>query len=217
MPSADAAHLWDPLAVTPTSERATIDSLFTAARKGDRQASEELCRLMRPSLYRLAFSYLKDRDEADDVAQEALVRGLTRRFVLMPKGSAQGFLLRVASNLAKNRLRDGKRRRELLHDEEERAKDATVGAAARAPDMGLSHAEESARVEAALATLSPRQREVVRLRLIGELSFADVAVALGIREENARVTFSQAKARLKEALGAQGFGDQRRDGAGGEP
>lgn len=186
------------------AERDPIDALFVAARKGDRPASDALCRAMRPALYRVAWSFLKDRDEADDVAQEALVRGLTRRFVMLPKGSARGFLLRIASNLAKNRLRDRKRRLEILRDDEERAVAATVGDPARAPDEGLVHAEEHARVEAALARLSPRQREVVRLRLLGELPFADVAVALGIREENARVTFSQAKARLKEALGAAG-------------
>lgn len=181
-------------------ERDELDALFAAARRGDAAAGDALCRLMRPPLYRLAWSFLRDRDEADDVAQEALVRGLTKRFVVLPKGSARGFLLRVASNLAKNRLRDVRRRQQILHDDEARAVTETFGEPADAPDAGIVRAQEHARVEAALSSLSPRQREVVRLRLLGELPFADVAAALGIREENARVTFSQARARLRTAL-----------------
>ncbi len=216
--TADATRLWEPLAVSTgphgssasrtatvddtasAGERDEIERLFRAAREGEPSATDALCRLMRPRLYRVAWSFLKDRDDADDIAQEALVRALTRRFVIVRKGSARGFMVRIATNLAKNRLRDHKRRREILHDDDDRARQETLADPAAAPDAGLLHAAESARVEAALARLSARQQEVVRLRLLGELPFADVAAALGIREENARVTFSQAKARLQVAL-----------------
>lgn len=215
MTAADATHMWEPRAVSQAASPAAaafdpaldeVERLFASARRGDGEATEALCRRMRPVLYRAAWSFLKDRDDADDVAQEALVRALTKRFVLVAKGSARGFMVRIASNLAKNRLRDQKRRRQILRDDEARAVEETLADAAQQPDHGLVSAEERARVEAVMSSLSERQGDVVRLRLLGEMSFAEVGAALGIKEENARVTFSQAKARLKGALATQAEG-----------
>lgn len=182
------------------AQETQLRRLFDAARGGDRVALDELCRAARPRLYRAAYAIVRDGDEADDVAQEALVRALKRRFTFLGTGSVTGWLLRITVNLAKNRRRDAARRRELL---EERGAELR-GDGPRAPEQALVDGEGAraarARAEQALAALSPRQRDVVALRLAGELSFAEVAGALRIREENARVTFSQAKKKLAHLL-----------------
>ena len=49
-------------------------------------------------------------------------------------------------------------------------------------------------------SLSERQRDVVRLRAVVGLDFRAVGETIGISEENARVTFSQAKKRLLTLL-----------------
>lgn len=178
------------------------DALFIAARKGDAAALEELCGAMRPRLYRAAWALLKDRDEADDIAQEALVRAVSKRFTFLGRGSAEGWMIKIAVNLAKNRLRDRKRRREITEGashEALRARGALADGPA-SPDAGVDRAKERARLDRALATLSARQREIVELRVGGELSFAEVGRALGIKEANARVTFHQARQRLAAAL-----------------
>jgi RNA polymerase sigma-70 factor (ECF subfamily) len=206
-----APALWDARQdVTEAPDTDPWRALFDRARGGDDAALEELCTLARPRLYRAAFALLKDPDEADDIAQEALVRAVTKRFLFLGKGSVGGWMSRIAVNLAKNRLRDRGRRREILDQATEGELSAQGSAPKAGPrqDEALEEDEERARtrvrVQGALAELTPRQREVAELRLLGELPFADIGASLGITEANARVTFSQARKRLAKLLEEEG-------------
>jgi RNA polymerase sigma-70 factor (ECF subfamily) len=179
-----------------------LRALFDQARNGDRAALDALCRAMRPRLYRTAWAVLRDGDEADDVAQEALVKAVTRTFLFLGRGSVGGWMTRIALNLAKNRIRDRRRRGEILDasGEGERTARGAQAGGQQAADAVLADKETHARLLSALALLPERQREVVQLRVVADLSFADVGTALGITEANARVTFSQAKKRLLDAV-----------------
>lgn len=183
-----------------------LRALFDAARTGDAAALEQLCAVMRPRLYRTAWAVLKDPDEADDVAQDALVRAVTRRFLFLGRGSVAGWMTRIALNLARNRLRDGRRRRQIL-DDASPAERAARGAAPAAPsgaDQLAAEAEARRRLTAAVAALPERQREVVALHVSAGLDWSDVAETLGITEANARMTYSNAKKKLLAVLGAAG-------------
>jgi len=180
--------------------------LFERARGGDDRALDELCRLMRPRLYRAAWSVLRDADDADDVAQEALVRAVTKRFLFLGSGSVGGWMTRIALNLAKNRRRDHGRRGQIVQGAlpaELVARGALAEDVAR-PDDTVIAALDRTRLEAAVAELSERQRDVVRLRAVVGLDFKAVGETLGISEENARVTFSQAKKKLIARLSPGG-------------
>jgi RNA polymerase sigma-70 factor (ECF subfamily) len=179
-----------------------LRALFDQARAGDEPALADLCVRMRPTLYRVAYSIVRDADDADDLAQEALVRTVTKRLLFLGRGSVAAWMTRIASNLAKNRLRDARRRREILQRALPDEKSAR-GAEPQAPHSPQSVAEDHetrARLLAALERLPERQRDVVRLHVIAALDFADVAEALRMTEANARVTFSHAKKKLLAAL-----------------
>ncbi|HEY4219717.1 MAG TPA: RNA polymerase sigma factor [Myxococcota bacterium] len=180
-----------------------LRALFDRARAGDSQALEQLCVQMRPRLYRASYSILHDADEADDIAQEALIRAVARRFLFLGRGSVGGWMTRIATNLAKNRIRDGRRRKEILETAgpEEKSVRGAQPSAPQAPDLVASEKETRGRLVAAVAALPERQRDVVRLHVIGQMDFAEVAEALGMTEANARVTFSHAKKKLVAALG----------------
>ncbi len=194
--SADAA-------LTATAVEDGLRALFDRARDGDSAALDQLCRVMRPRLYRSAWAILRDADEADDVAQEALVRAVTRRFLFLGTGSVGGWMTRIAVNLAKNRRRDHKRRGEITDGAlpEELVARGALAADAVAADVAFIDALDRTRLLDAVASLSERQRDVVRLRAIADLDFKAVGETLGISEENARVTFSQAKKKLTTLLG----------------
>lgn len=179
-----------------------LRALFERARGGDQLALDDLCRQMRPRLYRAAWSILRDRDEADDVAQEALIRAVTRRFLFLGRGSVAGWMTRIAVNLAKNRVRDVVRRRTLLEtaSPEEKSARGAEATAPPTPDAVALEREHRARLEAALEDLPERQRDVVRLHVVAQLDFAAVADALGITQANARVTFSIARRKLLAEL-----------------
>ena len=181
-----------------------LRALFDRARNGDDRALQELCTAMRPRLYRTAWAILRDADDADDIAQEALVRAVTRRFLFLGRGSVGGWMTRIATNLAKNRIRDGRRRREIMETAlpDEKSARGAQASAPQSPDAVASEHETRTRLLKAVQLLPERQRDVVRLHVIGQLDFGDVAAALGMTEANARVTFSHAKKKLVTALEA---------------
>lgn len=188
----------------------SIEELWLAARDGDAKATDALCRQLRPHLYRVAYAWLQDADEADDVAQETLVRALLEKFWWKTPKNIRAWMSKVAQNLARNKARNRKRRHEILHQADAlslQARGALSGADKTSLEKLLS-AETKLRTEKVLSQLPRRQREVATLRLYGQLSFAEIGDALGVREDNARVVFGQAKKRLeihlhKERAGAE--------------
>ncbi len=142
-------------------------------------------------MYRAAYSILKNPHDADDVAQEALVRALKKIRLFSGLGSLEGWLAKIAFNLAKNHLRSKKRRREsalMDHDDFE--------AKGESPEERLHNEAQKQRLQAAIATLPNKQKEVVELRLVGHLSFREIGEVLGLKEATAKVHFSQAKQKL---------------------
>lgn len=176
-------------------EEARWETWFREARAGDAHAARELALAARPMLTRVAYAFLRHPDDADDVAQEALVRALTRAFVFRGGRSAQAFLLRTVANLARNRLRDQKRRNALLARAEHEGQ-LPLPAVPADPATPLAEVQQRAQIEGLLAQLGERQQAVLRLRIFGELPFADVARLLGMTEANARVTYANARQRL---------------------
>jgi RNA polymerase sigma-70 factor (ECF subfamily) len=192
------SHADRQVVVDAVDDDRVLRGLFDRARGGDGAALERLCRQMRPRLFRVAHAVLRDVDEADDVAQEALVRAVTRRFLFLGTGSVGGWMTRIALNLAKNRRRDRRRREEIVVTAPVSDLSAR-GALAQGPllpDRVLEDAEERLRLRRAVEALPERQRDVVRLRAVAGLEFAAVAATLEISEANARVTFAAARKRL---------------------
>jgi RNA polymerase sigma-70 factor (sigma-E family) len=134
--------------------------------------------------YRVAFRLLGDREDATDVAQEALARASVRWSSLVRGGDPTPWVVRVAANLAVDRWR---RRR----------------VAARVVVDGPSSTSLPERVDLqrALAGLPKRQREVVVLRYVADLPEVDVARALGCSVGTVKTHASRGLAALRHALG----------------
>jgi RNA polymerase sigma-70 factor (sigma-E family) len=133
--------------------------------------------------YRVAFRLLGEREDAVDVAQEALARASVRWSSLVRGGDPTPWVVRVAANLAVDRWR---RRR----------------VAARAPVDGPPSTSLPERVDLqrALSALPKRQREVVLLRYVADLPEADVARALGCSVGTVKTHASRGLAALRVAL-----------------
>lgn len=135
------------------------------------------------------------------------------------------WLVRVALNLAKNHARDEARRGTPVSLEAagdlaaSPGPSAASGAAGLPPGAGtlataaggpspgappdvLARAEQAAAVRRAVLLLPRRQREVLTLRIDAELPFAEIALALGITENAAKVSFHHATRRLRALLAA---------------
>jgi RNA polymerase sigma-70 factor (ECF subfamily) len=83
----------------------TETDLIHQSRRGDPDAWQALTRLHQETVFRLAYLLLGDPDDAEDVAQEAFVRAYYALKRFDPDRPLRPWLLRIASNLARNRRR----------------------------------------------------------------------------------------------------------------
>ena len=80
----------------------------------DRNFLEELYRRYSGSVFRRACLLMHDRDAGKDVMQEVFLRAFEARAEFTASASPLGWLYRVTTNISLNRLRDARRRREVL-------------------------------------------------------------------------------------------------------
>jgi RNA polymerase sigma-70 factor (ECF subfamily) len=83
-----------------------------------------------------------------------------------------------------------------------------VAASGTSPSNRLTRAEEQVRVQSALAELSEREREVLVMRYLEQLSTREIAAALGISEGAVRTRHLRALEHLRRVLGIENRGDQ---------
>ncbi|HJQ43865.1 MAG TPA: SigE family RNA polymerase sigma factor [Jatrophihabitantaceae bacterium] len=152
---------WSPRSTAPALERTSAD-----------EGVERLFRAQRLTMVRLAALLVDDKETAEDVVQEAFA-GLHRRWSALDTDDAAMAYLRAS---VVNGARSVLRRRRTVRRNPLPLDWTTVDSA----DGAVLLAEEHREVLNALATLPPRQREVIVLRYWSDLSEAQTAAALGI-------------------------------------
>ena len=150
----------------------TDDLLLERLREGDAAAFESLFLCYHAQVYRVLYSLMGNREEAEDLVQETFLT--LYRQPPPPKADAPliAWLCRVALNTGYNALRGARRERRRI--ERIAAPPESVD-----PHAELLRTEERVRVRAALARLPERQSRLLLLRYAG-LSYAEIAAALGI-------------------------------------
>ena len=170
------------------------DALLVLYANGDDSAARELTRRLTPRVYAHAVRLLGDRAEAEDVAQEALLR-LWRIAPDWRQGEAKvtTWLYTVTANLCTDRLR--KRRCMADIDAVPEPADDRPGAAAQ-----MQEAARAAALEAALAQLPDRQRQAVVLRHIEGLGNPEIAEVMEISTEAVESLTARGKRALASLL-----------------
>ena len=128
-----------------------------------------------PRLVDLAWRVLRDRAEAEDVAQETLASLADAAVGDRPDAEIDAWLTRVCLNRASNALRSRVRAADR-HDRVGRLSSRSPGAD---PALDVETDDERRRVRDALAELPDRQRTVVVLRHAG-YAYAEIADAVGV-------------------------------------
>ncbi len=150
-------------------------------------------------LYRIALAYLRQRDDALDVVQEAFVRA----FLAAPRwdGAAAGpWLSRITVNLAIDRWRRNRRRADTFTPLAEGDQAASLADLKPAPDRTVQQRETGEWVQAALGRLPERQRAVVVLRHYQELSLEEIAATLDMSLGTVKSSLHRALQRLRLSL-----------------
>lgn len=171
------------------------EALMVLYANGDRHAALALTQRVTPRVLGYAARLLSgDRAEAEDVAQETMLR-LWRIAPDWRQGETKvtTWAYRVATNLCIDRQRSRLRKRQMALDDAPEVADGSVGAEGR-----LQEAGRMAALEAALAELPDRQRQAVVLRHLEGMTNPEIAAIMEIGVE----AVESLTARGKRALSA---------------
>ena len=169
------------------------EDLVSRVGQGDPAAIQAMVARKLPRMLALAQRMLNDPSEAEDVAQEAMLKAWRQAPRWKPgKARFDTWLHRVALNLCYDRLR---RRREIPTDAVPDRRDEGA-----APDRGLLAADVGAAVNSALARLPDRQREAIVLCHYQELSNIEAAGLMEISIEALESLLSRGRRALRQAL-----------------
>lgn len=165
---------------------------LAAARRGDSQAFCRLVELYQGQVYNLAYRMLGNGVEAEDAAQETLVRAFTQLATFQPEKSFRTWLLSIAAHYCIDRLRQ--RRVTWLSIEQEEAPAAELMSHLPGPEDSLLQSEREQAVRRLLAGLPPDYRLAIVLRYWYDMSYEEIAETTGS-------TVSAIKTRLFRARG----------------
>jgi RNA polymerase sigma factor (sigma-70 family) len=183
------------------------EELVRRVGQGDPAAIQAMVARKLPRMLALAQRMLGDPVEAEDVAQEAMLRAWKQAPRWRPgKAKFDTWLHRVGLNLCYDRLR---RRREVpTETPPDRPDDGP------APDRGLLAAELGVRVDAALRRLPERQREAIVLCHYQELSNIEAADLMKISVEALESLLSRGRRALRQSLADMAPNAERRGAEG---
>jgi RNA polymerase sigma-70 factor, ECF subfamily len=158
------------------------------------------------SAFRIAVVSVRDRDDALDIVQDAMMR-LATRYAAKPPTEWKPLFYRIL----KNRIRDWGRRRTVSRRvisffSGQEGEEADPISAAPAPPgdnpaVELEGSQAMSALESALRELSARQREAFMLRNFENLDVAGTALAMGVSDGSVKTHYSRAVQRLRELLG----------------
>ena len=169
-----------------------IDPLLTALAAGDAEAFSDLYDRFGARLYHTAWGMFGRREDAEDAVQEVFAAIVRSRGRLAEVDDMTAYLFaalrRAAVRIAARRARQPVGLASL--DEE---------VAERTDASGTDH-PQSERLERALRVLPSEQRELIVLKIDGELTFAQIAKVLGISINTAASRYRYGLEKLRTAL-----------------
>lgn len=173
---------------------------------GDQQAYAHIMQCCNQRMYRVVRGVLRDDHEAEDVVQEAYVRGYEKLHTFRAEASLATWLVRIALNEAYARMR---RPQPVSHDDSPELRAVAEVVAFPGHQLDSDPAESAARAQArallerAVDALPEPFRLVYLLRDVEGCSIDETAAALGIREETVKTRLHRARRQLRQALQAR--------------
>jgi RNA polymerase sigma-70 factor, ECF subfamily len=173
--------------------RPAEDPLLQGLAEGREEAFAALYDCFAASLFRVAVTLLGSPQDAEDTVQEVFVALFRGRQRLRQVENLRAYLFAALRRAATRRATASRRPRSLSPQELERIS---------SPESAGPDQEQLVRLERALQSLPSEQREVIALKVDGGLTFADVAVVLGISANTAASRYRYGLEKLRAALEA---------------
>jgi RNA polymerase sigma-70 factor (ECF subfamily) len=185
----------------------TDQEIVVLARAGEEAAYRELIRRYERPLFSLLFRMVRDRELAEDLAQETFVKALNAIESYRPEFKFSSWIFKIANNAAIDHLR----RRELdtlslegsPQAETPEAIEATalqIGGRQESPLAEVEARELGGQIEAAIAQLRPEYRSCILLRHVEGRAYEEIAEILNLPLGTVKTYIHRARNELRQAL-----------------
>jgi RNA polymerase sigma-70 factor, ECF subfamily len=185
----------------------TDQEIVALARGGEETAYRELVRRYERPLFSLLYRMVRDRELAEDLAQETFVKALNAIESYRPEFKFSSWIFKIANNAAIDQLR----RRELdtlslegsPHAETPEAVEATalqIGDRQESPLDEVEARELGGEIEAAIAKLRPEYRSCILLRHVEGRAYEEIAEILGLPLGTVKTYIHRARNELRREL-----------------
>jgi len=177
---------------------AEIASLLEKIQDGDREAFMTIIKLYQQKVFVMAYSILRDREDALDAVQETFLRLYQKAGLYRPGNSFQGWLLQMAKNISIDSYRKHQRKRREW--ETTKPLDEIPVAAEPARDGDSTSSDLRAAFARSVDTLAERQKLVFIMRHYNELQFNEISETLKISIGTAKSLHFKAVQNLRKRL-----------------
>lgn len=153
--------------------------------QGDKTGLKEIYENYVGYIYRIVYEVLQNKENAEDVTSEFFIRLWDKAEQFKPGNGHKGYLATMARNMAVDFLRKHKKEEltALMQDlgetsEEEKRENPvlTEGKESKVEQQVVS----SMTIKQALETLKPSERQIVSLKVLGEMTFKEIAAAMNV-------------------------------------
>jgi RNA polymerase sigma-70 factor (ECF subfamily) len=160
-------------------ESQPLRAMIASARTGRDEGYRQLMAAFGPRLYGYFYRATASHHDAEDLLGEVMLRLVRRLDDYDDRGRFEPWLFSIAANLVRDRIRRTRTRGPAVSLDAEAADKQslaeTLGGRDKPVDAGLSGAEDSSALAAALAELDEQTRQMVLLRHFAQMSFKEIA------------------------------------------
>src|SRR6476620_6852860 len=193
--------------LSPPLSGLTDPAVVELARKGSEAAYRELLTRYERPVFSLVFRMVRDREMAEDLAQETFIKVLNNLDRYSPEFKFSSWLFKIANNLTIDHLR----RRRLDTISIEGAPDAVTAESAKATSISVVAGDESPlaelesrelgqSIERAIARLRPEYRACIMLRHVEDKSYEEIAEIVKLPLGTVKTYIHRARHELRAAL-----------------
>ncbi len=174
----------------------------TKIKQGDDSAFEELVRKYQNYIFRLAFSMVKDEEDAKELTQEVFIKVYTSIQGFTGRSSLSTWLYRITYNLCLDYLKKNRKKKLLTQslDDRENIELLSLKADTHTPEEALEAAEIREDIKEGLRTLPQEQRILIEFKDVLDLSYEEILEVTGLKSGTLKSRLFRGRLTLKNYL-----------------
>ena len=188
---------------------ANPDTLLSRLQAGDEQALSDLADEFGTKIYQLAFRYLRNKEDAEEVTQDVLFKVYRKVGEFRGDAALSSWIYRITFNAAMSRLRTAQYQRTQAEERREAANDSAAGDAARPSEVAdwsdladeqVLRSQLRQRVMRAILALPAIYRAPVMLRDIQGMSTEEASAVLQVKDQTLKSRLHRGRLILRKQL-----------------